>query len=209
MEQHPHRNHYRSLIITFFLVVCIIVIGVVYNYQDSGRFGTNSLQNKTVRETQTPLPSASSEMPLREPIYSINISNPSATLGDEVKIVVNGNSFGSRPVGFDVLMQIDGVSYDVVSVESLDDEFRIMNFGKPTGITITGILATSVNIASNWEDRSLFELTLKPKSEGVMNITIAESIGNETSKIVTDKNGGYDPKIITAQSESASVDIAK
>ncbi len=209
MELHPHRTQYRALIITFFLAVCILVIGVIYNFQDSGRFGSNYSQNKTVRETPTPMPSANQDAIAKEPIFSIRLDNVTASIGDQVVTKVYGNSFGRMPVGFDVILQIEGVEYDVVAVRSVSKEFKTMNFSKPGKLTITGVLATSVNQATIWKDDALFEVILKPKSEGRMNLVIAESVGKESTKMVVETSEGQSSKVFSSQSESASVDIAK
>lgn len=223
MELHPHRVHFRSLIITFFLGICVIVIGVVYRYQENGYFVPSSTSNTATTKTPpvaSPTPKAAVQ---QDPTQNVIVKNSAQTadlgdrfviqadaagkVGDLINIVLIGTSDGKKPVGYDALISISGGTYDVVSVKSLTTEFNVIMFAKSGRVTVTGVLVPRVKESAVWNSKEIASITIKPKEAGQYKLNVLESSGRETSKIMVKYENGQSLKLTSTTSESVLVDI--
>lgn len=220
MELHPHRNHFRLLVTTFFLGVCVIVIGVIYRFQEEGRFDPQTVSDVSdVRPTK----SAISDVPeitknsaqnnpveniVAEPQFSLSTDVKTASVGSQISITLLGNSGLDSPVGFDALLAVEGGTYDIVSVKSLNTDFNVLKFVKTGRVTLTGILAPRVSKSTPWIDETpLVEVVIKAKEKGQYKLTVLQSVGRESSKIMVKKEDGDSTKLPSASSPSILVDI--
>ena len=193
MELHPHRVHFRPLIITFFLGICVIVIGVVYRYQENGYFVPSSTSNTST--TKTPPTSSPTRAAKAQQVEIQNVvvknsaqtaelgerfvikANTEGKVGELMTITIFGTSEGKKPVGYDALISISGGAYDIVSVKSLTTEFNVMKFTKSGRVTVTGVLVPRVREASVWSNEEVALITIKPKEAGQYKLNVLESSG--------------------------------
>lgn len=223
MELHPHRIHFRSLIVTFFLGICVIVIGVVYRYQENGYFVPSTKSNtsttkapdavkptaiveKSEAESQTTVVKNSAQAVEIGDRFVIKASRQ-AKAGELFTFTLVGSSEGKKPIGYDALIAIEGGTYDVVSVKSLTSEFNVLKFVKPGRITVTGALATKVKEASVWSSQEIASITIKPKQAGQYKLSVLESAGRESSKIMVKDDNDQSLKFTSNSSEAVLVDI--
>lgn len=223
MELHPHRIHFRSLILTFFLGICVIVIGIVYRYQEDGHFVPSTIEKTSaVRPTETKKAvtiekkittnkgsdpeKSSAQMEQSGERFSLK-GNATGKVNDLFTITLMGNSDGSKPVGFDAILSIEGESYDVVSVKSMSSELNIMKFVKNDRVTLTGIIMPKVQNATVWSNNEIATITIKPKTTGEFRFSILESIGRESSKIIVKDQNGDSIKLTSTSSKPLLVDI--
>ncbi|MFO0704104.1 MAG: hypothetical protein U0525_05280 [Patescibacteria group bacterium] len=225
MELHPHRIHFRSLILTFFLAVCVIVIGVVYRYQESGFFVPQDKDDvSNVRPTEIPKSSDTSEFQdnkinkapvvANRPVdvktqFKLETENRKSGLGDTVVVTVFASSAGKKPVGYDAIVEISGGQYDIVSTKSLDERFNLIKFVKNSRITLTGVLSTKFKEANAWDNTPIAQIVVKPKAVGQLKFEISDISGRETSKIMIKNDAGVTEKLFSASSDAVVVDISK
>ncbi len=214
MELHPHRGHFRLLISTFFLGVCVIVIGVVYRFQEEGRFNLQSTGDvsdvrptKSVENEEAKITKNAAEKIVAEPQFSLLTDVVAAKAGSQIKVILSGSSAGDNPVGYDALLSIEGGLYDIVSVKSLNADFNVLKFMKTGRVTLTGVLAPRVSKSTPWNNTELVEVVLKVKEIGKYKFTVLQSVGRESSKIMVKKGDSGSTKLPSASSGSVLVDI--
>jgi hypothetical protein len=210
MELHPHRMHFRLLILAFFVGICAIVAGLLYTYgyfdRYDGRAGMSSTRNiRQVSPTQIPL----------KQLFSLSEMETIAQVGEEisVEILSNVSDLTSVPLGFDCLLEVMGAEYEIVRIDTLISDYKTIHFQKSQHMTITSILEPSSKNPPLWYDGlSVMSVILKPKSSGRMTFRISDNKGKETTKILlsSNKNGksGISEKLLSAPSDAVHIDIS-
>lgn len=136
METNPHKIPYVSLIVTLFMGICLVAIGVVYTYQENGFFSSQTEPTSTERTTPSPVmvTQPKSESETRTPadrgviqktpatsttpmikvsseqgsLFSVITDETSAARVNElVTFSIAGSSRGKSPIGYDALVVIE------------------------------------------------------------------------------------------------------
>jgi len=200
---HPHRHYYRLIIVAVMVGLSGLGLLLVRRAQTNGLFvssnAVTTIRN-IIQPSVTTAPvnnskaffSIKSDADLRQ-VYE----------GREVTLKLYGNSDGRSVQGFDALIKLSGVDYELVSVKSPD--FDVIKFIKPTHLTVTAV--KKINITRDvvlFPNEIVAEIMIKPKTDGSLTSEIAESVGKETSKMIFDdvsSAGGLQKVSATAQDE--------
>ncbi len=200
---HPHRHYYRLIVVAVMVGLSGLGLLLVRRAQTNGLFVSSnavSTIRSIIQPSVTTAPvsttkaffSVKSDADLRQ-VYE----------GREVTLKLYGNSDGRSVQGFDALIKLSGVEYELVSVKS--PNFDVIKFVKPTHLTVTAV--KKINITRDVvlvPSEVVAEIILKPKTDGTLNPEIAESVGKETSKMIFDdvsSAGGLQKVSATAQDE--------
>ena len=238
METNPHKIPYVSLIVTLFMGICLVAIGVVYTYQENGFFSTQKEPTSAVRTPVTSVtPSKQSDTRPPEGGRGVIRTTPAASTTPMIKVSseqgslfsvitdatstarvnelvtfsIAGSSRGKSPIGYDALVVIEpsaGGSFNLVEVKSLISDFSIFKFVKNDRITLTGILKLGSSSSRAWDGTPIAAVTFKPLSPGKYTIKILDASGKETSKVMVDAGNASSEKLISASSTEKEVDIA-
>jgi len=198
---HPHRFHYRLIVIAVMMVLCGLGLFLVKRSQSNGLFKSSSAASTK----QVPLQPSVVPNVATKAFFSIKSdADQNQVYADrEITLRLYGDS-GSRSVqGFDALVKLSGVDYEVVSAKSTN--FDLLKFVKPTHLTLTAV--KKINITRDVvlaPSEMIVEVVLKPKADGVLTPEIVEAVGKETSKMIFDdvsSESGLEKVSATAQDE--------
>jgi hypothetical protein len=117
------------------------------------------------------------------------VSKMSTSRGDMVRkdesvtLTIIGDSKGHFVEGFDVLLRMDGVNYEIESVTS--EYFDVIKFPKKTHLSISAVkkLSTQSDIMLTPSVAAL-QIRLRPLADGQLRGVVIESIGPESSKMI-------------------------
>ncbi|MEI6327459.1 MAG: hypothetical protein WCO78_05085 [Candidatus Roizmanbacteria bacterium] len=181
---HPHRNIYRVIIVAIMVGLCGLGLFLVRRAQTNGFFTSPSTSASTERVVSVP-----SVAPVSASKAFFAVKSDSDLLhvyaGREVALSVYGDSGGRSVQGFDALVKMTGVDYEVVSAKSTT--FDLIKFKKPTHLTLTAVKKINITreLALAPSDM-VIQLVIKPLSDGALTPEIVESVGKETSKMIFD-----------------------
>jgi flagellar basal body-associated protein FliL len=147
MEPHPHRNHYRLIILTLFVGLALITIALVFYYQRSGMLRVPAAVS--TQSAPVSIPTTKPTTPkkaLTGVSFTLQAAEtmPSYPRDSSITLNVVAESNKNTVLGYDIVIGRDEEAYDLVSVTSLLPEFTVLKFVKDTKFTITGILKPSV-----------------------------------------------------------------
>ena len=200
---HPHRHYYRLIVVAVMVGLSGLGLLLVRRAQTNGLFVSSnavSTIRSIIQPSVTTAPVSSTKA-----FFSVKSDDDLRQVyeGREVTLRLYGNSDGRSVQGFDALIKLSGVEYELVSVKSLN--FDVIKFVKPTHLTVTAV--KKINITQDvvlLPSEVVAEIILKPKTDGTLAPEIAESVGKETSKMIFDdvsSAGGLQKVSATAQDE--------
>jgi len=187
MEPHPHRYHYRAIIVTLFVGLALITISLIFYYQ---RNGTIQEPNAANTINKTPIPTSIPSTPTKTLTgvkFTLEDDEKSSTYAkdSDLKLVVYGESNNNNVLGYDVVVSRDLADYDVVSASSLLPEFTLLKFVKDDKVTITGILKPSITERVVFTKTPVAEIVIRPKRATSLLLTVLVDAGSSTTKIMS------------------------
>lgn len=200
---HPHRHYYRLIVVAVMVGLSGLGLLLVRRAQINGLFVSSNAVS-TIRSIIQPSVTTA-PVSTTKAFFSVKSdADPRQVYeGREVTLKLYGNSDGRSVQGFDALIKLSGVEYELVSVKS--PNFDVIKFVKPTHLTVTAV--KKINITRDVvlvPSEVVAEIILKPKTDGTLTPEIAESVGKETSKMIFDdvsSAGGLQKVSATAQDE--------
>lgn len=209
MEPHPHRNHYRLIILTLFIGLSLIGIALVFYYQRIGMIQDPLAANTQTNTTNPKAQPTATKRVLTGVKFTLEPStvSPSYPVQSNLSVNVLADSNNNKVLGFDVIVGRDSDAYDVVAVESLLPEFTVLKFVKDDKFTITGILKPSITKTVIFKNTPIAKITLKPKKSGQLALTVLESESSETSKIMSADSKDNPTKLLLDASSTLRLDI--
>ena len=217
MEPHPHRNHYRIVIVTLFVGLALITIALIFYYQRIGM-----LQNPGAATTQSSIESSDIRIPIpitNQKAYAKKTSTgvsftliPKLTtrtypVNSTITLQVMGDSNKNPVLGYDVVTSRNPGSYEVVSVTSLMPEFTVLKFVKNDYFTVTGILKPSVIRQVMFGTVPLAEIVIRPTKVGPLELTVLTEKGVQTSKVMSKGMGQIPEKLLMDSASTLRLDI--
>jgi flagellar basal body-associated protein FliL len=210
MEPHPHRNHYRLIILTLFVGLALITIALVFYYQRSGMLRVPAAVS--TQSAPVSIPTTKPTTPkkaLTGVSFTLQAAEtmPSYPRDSSITLNVVAESNKNTVLGYDIVIGRDEEAYDLVSVTSLLPEFTVLKFVKDTKFTITGILKPSVTKPVIFDKTPIVSVTLKPKKTGTLLLTVLMNEGSETTKIMSTAPNGTALKLPIDVSSTLRLDI--
>jgi hypothetical protein len=176
--------------IAFLAGICLMSLALVIRSQNQGNFAV-------------PQASSSRSTGLPETFNRFKLTPSSGYLraGDIFNLQLSGEALDDGSVlGFDALIEIKGIDYEVVSVKSKNfDIVKIVKARDLSHLTITGIKSLGAPDALKLSQGPLADMVMKVKSSGTMTSRVIATSGRETSKIIFDGPDGLNK--VTATSD--------
>ncbi|MBP9690782.1 hypothetical protein KBD81_01740 [Candidatus Woesebacteria bacterium] len=115
----------------------------------------------------------------------IEIQAPeSAAVGQEVEVTVNAFS-GSKDIsGYDMLLGIDPMQWEVVSIRSASPDFQIQQFDRGMYHSVTAYKNLEIKTPTVFENTPILNLTLKAKNTGEQLVTVMGANGQEKTQFI-------------------------
>ncbi len=215
MEMHPHRHHYRLIILALFAGLCVIVIALVFYYQRAGMLDTPEAaisQEPSATDESSPITVNKYVTSARTPTGVVFDLEPQSGLPSypanmplTLDITLDSNT---HPVlGYDIILSRDPSLYDVVSVTSAKPDYTVLKFVKQDRLTITGVFKPGTKKAVALDGDTVVTVVIRPKQAGTLDLTVRESKGQETTKVMTPGEGKTLVKLPIDSPKTLSIDI--
>lgn len=165
-------------------------------------FNPDSMVIEEIASKQTPKIPQSQIVDRQVPWYEMKSAKAVFMQNETVELYVSAFSGGKDVVAYDVLLGVDKTQFDIIDITSELPDFTIQKFDNETFQSVTGYKNPSIKEDTIFSDTTFLKLTLKPKMKGDFVVSVFNSQGNESSKMM-DK----DVNIITPQIGSVLVKV--
>lgn len=175
-EPHPHRHLYRAILLIAFVLLSAMTLALISQVQRDRYFSPPSAALSDTRIAVKPQTTATFRLQSSAGTDQVIKNSP-------LTLMLYGDSKGRTVEGFDALVSIEGVPFEVASIESAD--FDVIKVLKPGYISLIAVKKLSIN--SNiqvYPTQPVVLLTLNPLEDGSLTAAAVESIGAETSKMI-------------------------
>ncbi len=210
MEPHPHRNHYRVVIVTLFVGLALITIALIFYYQ---RTGILRVPGAASVRSSVEIPVTNQKAYARKTATGVGFSLVPKSgarvypANSTITLQVMGDSNKNPVLGYDVVTNRNPDSFEVVSVTSLLPEFTVLKFVKNDYFTLTGILKPSVSKQVIFDTNPLAEIVIRPTRVGPLELTVLTEKGAQTSKVISKGTGQIPEKLLIDSSNTLRLDI--
>jgi hypothetical protein len=136
------------------------------------------------------------------PWVELKVNDTPLKVGQTFNVVVNGYAGEKDIVGYDILLSIDPLVWEVVDVKSEIPDFIIEYFDKERYVSITGIKDIRNQAPLILNGTPFLSVVLKPKISGALPVSVLRQQGPETTKFV-DNN----VEVIAPQIGSVTVNV--
>lgn len=217
MAHHPHRHHYRLIILTLFLGLGVIVISLIFYYQRAGMFASpHAASSQTVTDTQS---GRGSLIPVNKTVTSAHtptgirftVQPPHGQgvylIGTPISLSIELESQDYPVLGYDIIFDRDMGLYDVVSVTSNLSDYALLKFIKNDRVTVTGVFKPGTTQPRVFAGEKIATMVIKPKRTGTIDMTILTSKGPETTKIMVRGEDRSLMRVPIDAEETLSIDI--
>lgn len=199
MEQlQSHKTIYLAVMI-FVLVVFGLLIMVLSSGMKKESAAQKQEQVQTVVQTVSPtnVPEVyKASLSLQKDDQGVISSNK------PFDIIITASGDTSPIVGYDVLVTYDRVNLEVVSSTSVNKDFSIFPFKRPTHMVLTGAKKLDAQDPTVFSQTPLVKMSFKPKKAGKYTVSVPSNVGRETTKLVNDK-----AQILNIKSQSIEIEV--
>jgi hypothetical protein len=136
------------------------------------------------------------------PWVELKVNDTPLKVGQTFNVVMNGYAGEKDIVGYDILLSIDPLVWEVVDVKSEIPDFIIEYFDKERYVSITGIKDIRNQAPLILNGTPFLSVVLKPKISGALPVSVLRQQGPETTKFV-DNN----VEVIVPQIGSVTVNV--
>lgn len=184
----------KRIPILIFLVV-VVMFGLVLVLRNS-QLNSSNAPSTTAPVAQGPVLSPTPQKTLLGS-FAIKMSNPQTVVkvGQNVSFDLVLDTAGVGIVGYDVLIGVDKIDFDLVSVTSADPNFTIYKRAHSDYLTLTGAEKLSSKNSVVFTNQKVVTLVLRPKKAGKLDLSIEATQGKETSDFVDGKTKIYYPSV--------------
>lgn len=118
----------------------------------------------------------------------INLENNSAVnqVNNPAELNLMADSNGENVTAFDTVISYDPVSFDFVSSDSVNPDFKIYSYKRNNRLTLT-VVKTGQNSMTIFKGEAVVKLIFQPKAKGNFTFAVLSSYGQETTKFVNEK----------------------
>lgn len=181
-NQQSNNKIYTYLLVIFFAAfVGSGVFLVMNNKKPENKEQTATIS--TDKQNDTAVPTA---MPTEG---FINLENNSAvnTVNSPVDLNLIIDSNGKSVTAFDTVISYDPVSFDFVSSDSVDPNFKVYSYKKDNRLTLTVVKMNQNEVKSIFRGEEVVKLVFQSKIKGDFSFAILPSFEKETTKFVNEK----------------------
>lgn len=175
-EPHPHRHLYRGVLLVAFVLLSGMTLILIDQVRRDRYFSPPSAARSDIKLTAKPQTNAT---------FRLQSSNTTGQVSKNAPLILKlyGDSKGHTVEGFDSLISVSGVPFEVASIESA--EYDVVKILKPGSISLIAVkklsIPTDIYVSPT---QPVVILTLLPLEEGELQVDAVESIGAETSKMI-------------------------
>ncbi len=121
----------------------------------------------------------------------INLENNSTVnvnkVGSPVELNLLVDSNGENVTAFDTVISYDQVSFDFVSSDSVNPNFKVYSYKRDNRLTLTVVKTGQNDIGTIFKGEVIIKLVFQPGVKGNFTFAVLSSYGKETTKFVNEK----------------------
>lgn len=172
------------------LVLVLLLIFFVFLRKPSMNQNTENTQNNQQAVVSTAKPTIA-----RLGGLDISSSLTNITSGQDVTVVISGDSMEKEIVGYDCLVTYDKSALTLQSTKSIITDFSLFKFDRPSHLSITSVKNLNSKTPTVLNNTPMAELVFKATKPGTFSIEIKSEIGKESTKIVDEKTNVLYPNL--------------
>ena len=158
--------------------------------------GTNDASS-TIKEEKMVIPTETptvGSLLLSKEFESIKINN-------NFTVTVSASSGQKNIVGYDLILYYDPSVTEFIKAESLLPDFQIYSYKRENYVIITAVKGLQSQSPSVFSDNKILSFSFVGKKIGKNSLSLRSNLGNEKTKLVTDKTESLNPKLSDLQIE--------
>lgn len=156
--------------------------------------GTNQKIENTQNNQQAVVPTAKPTV-TRFGKLDISTSTANVTDGQDVIVVISGDSMGKEIVGYDSLIVYDKSALTLQSAKSAIVDFTIFKFDRPSHLSLTAVKNLNSKTPTVLNKTPMVELVFKAVKPGTFSIVLQSDIDKESTKMVDEKTNILYPNL--------------
>lgn len=196
-SDHSQQNDWVRVAVLFLLLLFIGFGGLIYILNNNKHL----MGDVSQKSTQAPVTEISPTIGVKGSMNIIS-TTPTSRLGRPTSVSVTGDSEGKDIVGFDILISYDSTILRIGQVTPLTSDFQISSYTKNAGIiSITGTKSSTVQSESVLTNEELLSISFTPLKRGSADVTVRESINNESSKYIDMNFQQFTPRVNSVRLE--------
>lgn len=119
----------------------------------------------------------------------INLENNSTVnkINNPVELNLMADSNGENVTAFDTIISYDPVSFDFVSSDSVNPNFKVYSYKRDNRLTLTVVKTGQNDIGTIFKGEAIIKLVFQPAVKGNFTFAVLSSYGKETTKFVNEK----------------------
>ena len=181
-----HPLIFISIGVTLFLVAVVLIF--------TRKVTTSQITDNSEVKQQTISPITK---PNIERFGKLDISTPATSVvsGQDVTVVISGDSIGKEIVGYDVLVSYDKSALTLQSAKSNITDFSIFKFDRSTHLSLTAVKNLNSKTPTILKGIPMVGLVFKTEKSGTFPVVIQPAIDKESTKMVDEKTNVFYPNL--------------
>lgn len=192
MENNQEKNNiFVYLLIVFLAIFFGTSIFLVISSGKAKTADKTDMTTSTIKEEKMVIPTeapTSGSLLLSKEFESVKINN-------NFTVTVSANSDQKNIVGYDLILYFDPSTVEFIKTESLLPDFQIYSYKRENYVIITAVKGLQNQNLSVFSENKILSFTFLGKKIGKNNLSLRSSLGNEKTKLVTDKTETLNPKL--------------
>jgi len=181
-----HPLIFISIGVTLFLVAVVLIF--------TRKVTTSQITDNSEVKQQTISPITK---PNIERFGKLDISTPATSVvsGQDVTVVISGDSIGKEIVGYDVLVSYDKSALTLQSAKSNITDFSIFKFDRSTHLSLTAVKNLNSKTPTILKGIPMVGLVFKTEKSGTFPVVIQPAIDKESTKMFDEKTNVFYPNL--------------
>jgi len=178
------------IIISIGVILFLMAIVLIF----TRRALTDQIANNSQVNQQTISPIIK---PNIERFGKLDISTPATSVvsGQDVTVVISGDSIGKEIVGYDALISYDKSALILQNAKSTIVDFSLFKFDRSAHLSLTSVKNLNSKTPTVLKDTPMIELVFKTTKSGAFPIVIQSDIDKESTKMVDEKTNVFYPNL--------------
>lgn len=184
-------NIFIYLLVVFFAIFFGTGIFLVISSNKTKTSDNSDMTTSAIQEEKMVIPT---EVPTTGSLI-LSKEFETTKVNNNFVVTVSADSNQKNIVGYDLILFYDPLATEFVKVESLLPNFQIYSYKHENYIVITAVKSLQNQSSSAFSDSKILSFTFLGKKIGTNSLSLRNSYGNETTKLVTDKTESLNPKL--------------
>jgi len=198
MENTENKNNiFIYLLIVFLAIFFGTSIFLVISSGKTKATDNTNMTTSTIKEEKMLIPT---ESPTSGSIL-LSKEFESTKINNNFTVTVSANSNQKNIVGYDLILYYDSLAMEFIKAESLLPDFQIYSYKRENYVIITAVKGLQNQNLSVFSENKILSFTFLGKKIGKNSLSLRSSLGNEKTKLVTDKTETLNPKLSDLQIE--------